>query len=73
MFCRHLNHETDRRHADHIVEKGAQVFVNHCNAGTVATKPAASLHPPLFPCWWSHPVSSGCLILAEFGGGSLEL
>ena len=30
----HLNHETDCRHADHIVEKGAQVFVNHCNAGT---------------------------------------
>ena len=32
--CRHLNHETNCRHADHIVEKGAQVFVNHCNAGT---------------------------------------
>ena len=65
MFCRHLNHETDGRHADHIVEKGAQVFVNHCNAGTVGHQPnqllvSTLLSPPAggltpSPLWSPYP------------------
>ena len=55
----HLNHQTDRRHANHIIEQGAQVFVNHCQAAS-AGKPAGQLRTLHLVEVDVVTVSSGC-------------
>ena len=46
----HLNHQTDRCHANHIIEQGAQVFVNHCQACSSVGREASWSASPSPPC-----------------------